>query len=137
MASLANVVPMKLAAETVESGSEAAAMVPLTGMETTLLAGSLLAMDMAAVGVPEAVGLSRTTIVSCPPGATANVLEMAVTLKLEEGLLTLVMLRTAVPVLRTVSRRLTAVFAATTPKSIIAGVLITGAVPGWSATVRN
>src|SRR4030095_459539 len=113
MVSLATVVPRKLAAETVESGSAAAAMVALTRIETMPRAGSLLAIEIAPEGLPPDVELSRTTIVSCPPGAMANELVTATTLKLEARLLTLVMLRTADPVLRTVRRRLTTVFGAT------------------------
>src|SRR5262245_24564395 len=136
MVSLAAIVPTKLAAETVESGSAEALMVPLTGIETMLRAGSLLAIEIVPEGFPPDAGLSRTVIVSWPPGAMTNELVMAVTLKLEARLSMLVMLRIAVPVLRSVSRRLTTVFGATTPKSIAAGAVITGAVPGWLATVR-
>src|SRR5215813_13858879 len=137
MESLATIGPLKLAAETVESVNVAAPMVAFIGMDTMPWAGSLHVIEIAPDGVPPDVGMSRTATVSCPPGAMAKVLVMELTLKLDARLLMLVTFRTAVPVLRKVSRRLTAVLAGTTPKSIDAGATITGAVPGWFVTVRN
>lgn len=126
MASLASVVPLKLAAETFASASVVPPNDPLNRTLSEPLAVSLLAIESVPVKFPGAFGTKLTAMVSSPPGATTNEVELAMGANRALSLATPVTLKMAAPVLRMVSSRLALEPGARSPKSSAAGASIVG-----------